>query len=154
MWLVSRDRMLTQCNLKRRGTEMASRCVFCCREEEDGSHLFVLCPFIRELCDYFYGVMACQDLNDLKVEQRLQREGSDLLSQAGKWYWQVIHHAIMWNWWLERNKRMFDDEKLELWQVTNIVKETLWQWGLNCLETRGVTKENLIFNFARVVREM
>ncbi|KAL5719336.1 hypothetical protein ACHQM5_012130 [Ranunculus cassubicifolius] len=139
VWVLARGRMLTQNNLKARGFELASRCVFCGNAEEDSTHLIFSCGFVREIWVSFYGEMRQRWVDGRTLNELVVLQGNQGLSQAGAWYWSILHHAILWVWWLERNER---------------IKAMLWRWGLGRVETQGITKESMIFNFSSTVYEM
>lgn len=149
VWCLIRGRVLTHDNLCRRGIITISQCCFCRRSSETIQHLFLECTFVKEIWNYFWGCMA-QQWNCNTVEQVLHRNGSEELSNTGKIYWEVLNHAVLWVIWNERNKRIFEEEKMDTWNLINKVKECLWSWCMQ--EVQNTRIEDVIFQFARIVR--
>lgn len=53
VWLIIRDKLLTQRNLQKRGFSLPSRCELCYTEIEDTDHLFCTCEVSSSLWRYF-----------------------------------------------------------------------------------------------------
>lgn len=53
VWLIVRDKVLSQENLKKKGIAMAERCALCRNSSENRSHLFQDCPYSFKIWNYF-----------------------------------------------------------------------------------------------------
>lgn len=153
LWLAMRGRILTQENLKRRRFQLASKCLFCGENEETVMHLLIDCKEVEKLWYYFYGVIGIQWRRGQDLGSVLKCRGHSSLTAAGKVYWRVMKQALMWNVWLERNTRLFEDEEHAMWMLIDRVKETMWKWSLNEEGVKGIRLEQMMFHFASLVRD-
>ncbi|KAL5724059.1 mannosylglycoprotein endo-beta-mannosidase [Ranunculus cassubicifolius] len=143
--------MLTVDNLKRRGFQMPNRCVFCKRMEESINHLFVACDFTRKIWEYFFKSVELDFDPGKSVLELIRHLGFPSLSRFGKCIWDLLFHAVCWNVWLERNGRIFENEESNVHMLIFKIKKTLWEWSLLEKNVRGVTLENVIFNWQTVI---
>lgn len=66
----------------------------------------------------------------VELEERLQFVCSRELTYVGKIYWKLLFHAIVWVFWLERNKRVFEGKERTSHQIECDIKEAIWNWAL------------------------
>lgn len=150
-WCLMRERILTQENLKRRGFELASRCVLCGEEEESIQHLFLQCHETRKVWEYFFGVLGIQWSRNCTMRDIFLKSCGVAMTAAGACYWETLIHGIVWAIWRERNLRIFEEKEEEMGQVICRVKEWIWRWNMSRSEVRGIRIEDIIFGFAKLV---
>jgi ribonuclease HI len=116
VWTVAQKGVLLGENLRKRGWAGPTRCLLCCQEEETTNHLLLACPFAREVWKLSLGLRG--------LTPTLPQEILLLLSN-----WQALfpfrttnqgHLSTLWRAfrkftllkiWLERNNRLFKEEK-------------------------------------------
>ena len=131
LWVLAQKKCLTWENLCKRGFQGPSMCVLCMHNEECVSHLFFLCPFSREIWHRWWEAWGhgCFHANSLvEFWESLGRPPAktSFLQVA----WLVGPVFILWNLWLERNRRIFCEAKSscsQLWKlILNRIQETIY----------------------------
>ncbi|CAL1362079.1 unnamed protein product [Linum trigynum] len=119
MWMVAHKRILTMDKIQQRGCSIANRCCMCCRDEESVDHLFTRCEFgleiwteVRRMCGDSFAPQE-QILDTIKCWK------SDVPDTTTDWIGFCILHAVCWQIWLERNRRVFQD-------ASRSAKEVFW----------------------------
>jgi ribonuclease HI len=113
-WTLIHNSILTFDNLKRRGWEGPSRCPLCTQTEETIDHLLFNCDFSKEVWGFLVGPLA----SNLPTESKelfncwLSLTPFDLTKKnLLKTIWMWIPKFTCWKIWLERNNRIFKEEK-------------------------------------------
>ncbi|KAL5728305.1 hypothetical protein ACHQM5_001404 [Ranunculus cassubicifolius] len=88
----------------------------------------------------------------MNVLQRVHSLGEPALSVEGSVYWKCVGCAILWTLWVERNKRIFDEEDRDWVRVVNAVKELVWRWNIGNEGVRGIRLDMLIANWSAIIR--
>ncbi|XP_057836070.2 uncharacterized protein LOC131046358 [Cryptomeria japonica] len=130
MWLVAQNRCLTWDNLCKRGFQSPSMCVLCQGCEESVSHIFFQCSYAREIWHFWWGVWNTTCWHVSSLVEFWERWGRAPVStsflQAA---WAIGPSFIIWNLWLERNRRIFQDLQLmapHLWRkILHSLGETI-----------------------------
>ncbi|XP_057868067.2 uncharacterized protein LOC131075253 [Cryptomeria japonica] len=130
MWLVAQNRCLTWDNLCKRGFQGPSMCVLCQGCEESVSHIFFQCSYAREIWHFWWGVWNTTCWHVSSLVEFWERWGRAPVStsflQAA---WAIGPSFIIWNLWLERNRRIFQDLQLmapHLWRkILHSLGETI-----------------------------
>ena len=131
LWLLAQRKCLTWENLRKRGFQGPSICVLCLHNEECISHLFFLCPFSREIWHRWWeawghGCIHADSLIDFWESLGRPPAKTSFLQVA----WLIGPVFILWNLWLERNRRVFCDVKTgssKLWKlILNRLQETIY----------------------------
>jgi ribonuclease HI len=115
IWTLAHNSIQTGENLKRRGWEGPYRCPFCLHAEETTDHLLLNCEYSKEVWKLATGTQSAISLPP---------DTRSLLHQWDSYYpfktkkrsqafalWKVLPKFILWNLWLERNNRIFRDNK-------------------------------------------
>ncbi|CAN0887943.1 Putative ribonuclease H protein At1g65750 [Linum grandiflorum] len=124
IWMASLNSIATVDNLRRRGVIMPNRCVMCCHAEESTSHLLLHCKYSFAVWMSFWQTLGGfgpfpHDVLGLLEEWKTGQN----FSCFGR-FRKVVHHAIMWNLWIERNNRIFRDKSCS-------VKQLVWKIAFN-----------------------
>eukprot|EP00253_Pinus_taeda_P022364 PITA_22364 len=129
-WTAAHQSILTRDNLQRRGMEGPSRCPLCLSDAETVSHLLLLCPFAQEV---WRGVLKLEPANfDLpdSIPSLFRSWASSSPFNFNKksllktcWMW--IPKFTCWKLWLERNNRIFREEKCNTVRVISKIKALL-----------------------------
>jgi len=127
-WKVGHSSILTGENLKRRGLEGPSRCALCNSEEESINHLLLTCPYAKEVWNLVLNQMHI-DLPGSTLDLFSSWAGLapfDLHKKAllkASWMW--TPKIICWKIWIERNRRIFQEEFRSSTKVASICKALL-----------------------------
>jgi hypothetical protein len=122
VWTVAQKGVLSEENLKKKGWAGPTRCPLCCQEEETTNHLLVACPFASEVWHLALGLGALTSILPQEVQLLLSNWQALCPFQTANQghlsvLWRVIPKFILWKIWLERNNRLFREEKRTLAQV-------------------------------------
>ncbi|RLN24757.1 hypothetical protein C2845_PM07G05680 [Panicum miliaceum] len=99
MWRFAHNSLALRKNLEHRGMQLDTKCVVCGRLDEDGSHLFFKCKYVKQL-------WRCLDMEDV----RLALERADSAWEAVCFIMNLKESVQLkvinglWHWWLERNR--------------------------------------------------
>jgi ribonuclease HI len=125
VWTLIHNSILTFDNLKRKGWEGPSRCPLCSQAEETIAHLLFICEFSKEVWGLLVGSVA----SNLPTSGKelfncwLSLSPFDLTKKnLLKTVWMWIPKFICWKIWLERNNRIFNEERRLPAQVAIKVK--------------------------------
>ena len=112
-WTLAWNRCLTWDNIQKRGFVGPSRCVLCGGGEEDYPHLFFRCPFTMQLWHFWWEVWKSQCIHASSLAEFWMRLGRPLsLTPFLQDVWYVGPMFLLWQVWLERNRRIFWGEQL------------------------------------------
>ncbi|CAN0856966.1 Putative ribonuclease H protein At1g65750 [Linum grandiflorum] len=123
-WMACMNSIATIDNLKRRGFIVPNRCTLCYHAEESASHLLVHCAFADAVWVRFsqtVGGFGPRPRDIMPVFQEWNEgQGFSIFDNFRR----VLHHAIIWFLWMERNNRIFRDESSSTTQL-------VWKIALN-----------------------
>ncbi|GKU98577.1 hypothetical protein SLEP1_g11563 [Rubroshorea leprosula] len=130
-WKVLLDRIPTKLNLFKCGVikdEEERKCVLCEEEEEDSNHLLLNCKIVKWLWK------ACANWWGITVE--LQKECWKTFQHFGAWTknsqkrkgWDCIWNAVIWFVWMARNKKIFDNSKVNLIKLFELIRLRSFTW--------------------------
>ncbi|CAN0920773.1 Putative ribonuclease H protein At1g65750, partial [Linum grandiflorum] len=140
-WKTFQKKIATLDNLQRRGFQLANRCPLCQIEIETLDHLFLRCSFSSLVWGNISSRLSMYDPTHSSTREFIAAwKGLNCLSRF-QTAMKVIMHATLWNLWLERNERIFND-KVSSSDV--IFKKSLLSAG-NWLGAAGLfSKEKLL----------
>ena len=127
IWTVAQNGVLSGDNLRKKGWTGPTRCPLCCHAEETTIHLLLSCPFASEVWNITLGLGALipsipQDFQLLFTSWpalcpfRTSNQGHLTAT------WKALPKFILWKLWLERNHRVFREEKRTPAQVAVKIK--------------------------------
>jgi len=124
LYLIARHRLLTWDHMWCKGYEGPSLCFLCGQEEEKLEHLFLTCPFALKvwssiLCFFDIHAYERQSLFTLLEQCCLLKFENTIVNQA--------INFILWNWWKERNFRIFRDKRRPGRLIHELVLANLWE---------------------------
>ncbi|XP_020528247.1 uncharacterized protein LOC110007976 [Amborella trichopoda] len=101
------DKILMVDNLIKRRKIITNICLMCKADGETGTHLSIHCSFVSKIwwwCFHMMGINLMLPLHvvDLIVQMDVP------LPKLGGHIWKVLRGAILWEVWLERNRRTFE----------------------------------------------
>jgi zinc-binding in reverse transcriptase len=101
LWLLFRDRLLTNVNLRKRGWPCGDTCVLCSMVgDEDANYLFLHCSYTRRIWNDIL----------LTTVKQLPNLLHRMLQDASTYGRQIA--AVCWNIWKERNQRIFHNTRM------------------------------------------
>jgi ribonuclease HI/exonuclease III len=113
-WTLLHNSILTFDNLQRRGWEGPSRCPLCTQSEETIAHLLFNCDYSKRVWELLVGPLALQIPAESQVlfNNWMSLSPFDLKKKHQlKTIWMWIPKFVCWKLWLERNNRIFKEEK-------------------------------------------
>ncbi|GJU04045.1 RNA-directed DNA polymerase, eukaryota, reverse transcriptase zinc-binding domain protein [Tanacetum coccineum] len=126
LWLAMLNKLTTQDRLKKWGNQDVNRCCLCLNDSEDLKHLFFKCSYAKKVWGM---VLSMTDIDNIKYEWE---EIIHLLINAGNGNninsvcRRLMLGASVYNIWNERNRRIFQDKKLNeediVKRITEVVK--------------------------------
>nr|CAD1842587.1 unnamed protein product [Ananas comosus var. bracteatus] len=129
-WLVLLRKVLTKDNLSKRGWSGEVTCALCLDEPESIDHLFLNCYMTHELLGCLLpnkrSLRTCKSIGDLWKECS-SKWGAMGRREAG------ILHAAWWAIWLERNRRILENNKLTARQVLADTRSLFGLWDSYCV---------------------
>lgn len=102
LWLLHFNKALTVDNLQKRCMGLVNTCVMCCHNEGTSSHLFIHCPFARDLWSEIFSRFLLTSVISETIPQLLDAWFHGLkrtLSTRGKVLWSSIPHVICLSIW-------------------------------------------------------
>lgn len=108
VWTACRERLPTLDFLQNRGMCIPNMCPMCLQDGESLNHLFIYCPFTREVWeDMLREVGAARvflgDITNLFLSWQLF-----MASVKAKVLWSLMCLVVCWSIWLERSRRTFE----------------------------------------------
>lgn len=130
IWMLAWNKCLTWDNIRKRGFHGPSICVMCGTNEEDSSHLFFRCSFALQLWHFWWEVWVAPCVHASSLTEFWQRMGCPLsMATFLQEVWFVGPIFLLWQIWLERNRRIFRGERRlvqQIWQrVLGMINETV-----------------------------
>ncbi|CAN1227357.1 hypothetical protein LINGRAPRIM_LOCUS1168, partial [Linum grandiflorum] len=123
-WQASLNSITTIDNLRRRGMIVPNRCALCYNSEESVSHLLLHCCFSTEVWERFRQTLGGCGPFPRDVLSLLDGWKDDQQYSGFPRFRKVLHHAIFWYLWIERNDRIFRDKSCSTNQL-------VWKIALN-----------------------
>ena len=128
LWTAAYDRILTLDNLMLWGLPLANRCFMCFCSAEFVDHLLIHCLVAYSLW--------LQMLQAFGIQWVMPGSVESLVSCWSKWFgkyasdvWNMVLGCLMWDVWLERNRRSFEVLKRTLDQLQALSRNTLFEWA-------------------------
>ncbi|OVA00064.1 Reverse transcriptase zinc-binding domain [Macleaya cordata] len=128
LWLAIHNRILTLDNMERRGYMFVNRCFMCRKELESVSHLLLYCDFSYALWSYFWGELNVAVIIPGSLQALFEGWSHLWTNTKGKEVWILLPAAITWSLWVERNKRVFEDQEVSLDRMIIEVKALIFFW--------------------------
>ena len=110
VWTLSHRRILIGDNLKKKGWEGPTRCLFCLNHEETIEHLLISCSYAKEVWNLATpgGFTPPMEKNKyLLINWATVPPFANIKNPKIKSYWMSLPKFILWKLWLERNARIF-----------------------------------------------
>jgi zinc-binding in reverse transcriptase len=104
--LVRRNRVLTNTNLRKKGWNENTQCMFC-NEDESTYHLFVTCPYIFSIWTWI-AIFNNFSFQGYVVEDLWELDYS--IPLKNQYVVELVRGVILWNVWLERNRLCFNEQ--------------------------------------------
>ncbi|XP_026459996.1 uncharacterized protein LOC113360742 [Papaver somniferum] len=138
--------------LLHRGVHLdTTACPLCNEVLETSGHLMLHCSFTFKLWDYFLSSMCIPWTLPGTVLQLLAAWDNNVLTGKCKEIWKMLHFAIVWNVWNERNLRVFGGRPKDVEEVIDLVKQSLILWSCDSNTFQGVDSSQVIHNWEAVI---
>jgi hypothetical protein len=126
--------------LLRRGVVTGSACPFGCQADEDLTHMLFLCPHTSFLWRNFniQNLQGLRTVRDMVTNPRL-------VQPAQRAEWPTIFIAIVWNIWLTRNRKAFDNVRMMATSMESNCWDTISLWANRC---KNSTRRKAISDWA------
>lgn len=152
MWTLYRERLATIDRIKKWGSPLANRCVMCGEAEERITHLFIECEVAQRIWRSILGKDLSPSDENI-ADQLVKMKPPRTLTVEGIIYWEWVIHAVLWQIWLERNRRLFEDTFSPISRVLTNIMYCIHAWGLSLKELEKVKVDDLIFDWESVMFE-
>ncbi|KAL5725637.1 hypothetical protein ACHQM5_008761 [Ranunculus cassubicifolius] len=147
MW----ERVLTDKRLMEMGTTIVSRSALCRQGSETRDHLFLHCPIARRVWEELLAGSGQHGNSFQRVDVIIYKMNCNVLTPAGKRYWEMLPHAFWWGIWQTRNRAKFEGEEVVDWRVLQLILKLLWSWGLEFKELQSIRLDELVFDWERIM---
>ena len=135
MWLVAKRRLKTQDRLRPWDLNVHTKnanCPLCDVQPDSHEHLFFECVFARQVWDSMKGLAGLPNVNgsitaivDVLIPIAKHRSVKSVIAK-------LVVAACSYYIWLERNSRLFSNQKKTLIQVVDTIKSTIRLKLLSC----------------------
>ncbi|KAL4584401.1 hypothetical protein LXL04_009002 [Taraxacum kok-saghyz] len=131
-WRAVLNRLPTKLELAKRGVPIPSAyCRFCGQMEEDDSHLFLQCTWIKEVWER-WSTWSELDLEGThKVEQLLNLTHSTCQSTKQKKLIHAVTLVTLWTIWKARNDQIFNNRRTTPCRIIEEIKAQSFLWIKN-----------------------
>ncbi|GKE22308.1 RNA-directed DNA polymerase, eukaryota, reverse transcriptase zinc-binding domain protein [Tanacetum coccineum] len=141
LWLAIQDRLMTQDKLRQWGNQALSRCCLCLNDFEDLKHLFFQCSFAKAVWRKAMNMTEIKDFEHDwgKILQTLINDGNS--NNINSFVRRLIFGASVYSIWAERNRRIFQDKKLNddvFKRIVDVVKGRIL--GLTVKDINAIKK--------------
>lgn len=126
-WLLLQDRLWTADRLQRRGWAHDARCCLCDQVLESANHLFLECPFAKEVWNEMVGSDAAL-VHTVTTVSSIPDYWTEL-SKGSKEQITTTSYTV-WNIWNERNRRIFQGKKMRALAVANLTRNEVGNFRL------------------------
>lgn len=106
--LVFRKQISTIDNLRKRGQILVNRCSLCYKAEELVDNLCQIFPFIQEVWKGILGEKRFEF--GIDIIETISKWPPDALGKGEKRIWAMLLPHVLWEFWKERNKRIFQEK--------------------------------------------
>ncbi|XP_078150904.1 uncharacterized protein LOC144546233 [Carex rostrata] len=128
MWLVSQNRILTKSNLRKKGWDGDTTCVFC-DNDETANHLFLTCPLAMQIWQLWcpsrsitVGWSTITEIISYAVS----------LPAHHRTVFLILVSAICWTLWKHRNEICFQNSKVkDARNINYLIISLLYYWTAN-----------------------
>ena len=113
-WLLAKEAVLTQENIKKRKFQLCSRCYLCKEQAETINHLFLHCKWTDQLWRIFSSLRKITWVKPRNIAQLLNcwiNIGNTTIKEER---WRIVPTCIWWTVWKERNQICFKGKKNNL----------------------------------------
>lgn len=131
LWASFHNSLPTRDVLGPRGVDIDSDCcVLCNAERETTDHMFIHCPFSFKVWDYFIKAFKIVWPLPGSLLQLFDAWRENVLRGRGREVWKIVHYAICWIIWTDRNDRVFGARRKRVTEVIDNIKYlvVLWSW--------------------------
>ncbi|XP_039117658.1 uncharacterized protein LOC120253386 [Dioscorea cayenensis subsp. rotundata] len=127
-WLVWRNKILTMDNLElRRCNKLpTATCVMCHADTESVDHLFLQCPVARDVWGYFCRLLGVPEPPISMTG--VWREWRGSVRPNSRVAVDLVVKALVWNIWIARNDRIFNDKILPATCILLCINRMLLSW--------------------------
>ncbi|XP_026419764.1 uncharacterized protein LOC113315723 [Papaver somniferum] len=121
VWKLVRNITATDDNMKKRKFQLASRCIFCKKEEETREHILWYCNFSEIVWKWLGGIFSFR--NPRSFGEILQYASQK--SPAVKEVWILTSFIAMKELWFLRNECLYDNGKCDALVIKNKILKTI-----------------------------
>jgi hypothetical protein len=126
-WLALHNRLSTKERLARKGVVNSATCPYGCNTDESLDHMLFHCPH----SSYIWRKFHIQNVHELQSLQGTITNTGLVPPQQRK-EWTTLFIAIVWNIWLARNPRVFDNETIPTRTIEANCIDSIKLWVHHC----------------------
>ncbi|XP_057740067.1 uncharacterized protein LOC130957211 [Arachis stenosperma] len=130
VWFGLIGRVNTKERLRRFGviSQEDSLCALCKIGDENDYHLFLGCNFSWQVWCAWISHVGMQWIYPGTVKEHFQSWTEAPNNKEERKRWMVCFCAIMWNIWLERNRRIFQNKEKGVEEIINLSVQSYTEW--------------------------
>ena len=127
-WEVWWGKVLTGDQLKRRGFQLANRCLMC-KEEENLGHLFLHCPTIWRFWALLIALLGMEWVFLLRIRDLMMGWSTFPIRKEAKKLWKAALSSLLWAVWKERNRVTFDNLNFSSHRIKHSFISSITSWA-------------------------
>jgi len=109
VWRALTDRIETKQNLHKRGVMVGDTlCVFCGKEEESTSHIFVSCKVSIKFWNMCFSWLGINLVSHNELINHFEQFSCICFNKEGNKLWKSLWVSVIWFIWKHRNKVIFN----------------------------------------------
>ncbi|KAJ4800352.1 RNA-directed DNA polymerase (reverse transcriptase)-related family protein [Rhynchospora pubera] len=131
IWLLFKDKLLTQNNLLKRGWPAPPNCLLChSGEVKDAAHLFSCCMMARNIWTRVSTHYSLPPFNFTSQPFSDWQTSRSLIQKDRRKEWSPIWAATVWNIWKTRNACVFSQSQVSTHRLLSSIVSDVRLWNL------------------------
>lgn len=133
-WLLNKSAILPRDRLQARGWQGPGpgRCILCYKNIENMNYIFFECPYTTQLWQHIHiRVSKLQNMEIIRNAEgiwRVAKWGMGRINKRNLFNIRSMLMVVIWNIWLERNRRIFNNAQLNTIALLAQVEDNIVSW--------------------------
>lgn len=119
---------------------------------ETSNHLLLHCSYYFEVWDYFIKAFHISWHIPETVLQLFNAWDTNVLAGRCKRVWDIMHYAIIWNLWRERNHRVFGSSGPKgVAELKFLIKQSVVLWSCDLDTFKFITTDQILHHWEMII---